>query len=170
MRTRGARTSAVVTAALGLSLGSLTGCSAGSPTPDVDLAELSTPYPCGYGFQAGNDAGTVGLFLVPDSPGQPPRATAADLGDDGAWSGEIRIGRDLFANWCDDVIVMGEPQPEVDEAWTLVDGVVEITALDESARTATMTATDLVAVEPDGTRHDLGDVVLVNEGWGTFAG
>jgi hypothetical protein len=78
------------------------------------------------------------------------------------------VGRDLFATWCSDILVMGEPEPVVDETWALVDGVLSIT--DVGDENATMTATGLVAVDPRGARHELGDVVLVNAAWGMFAG
>ena len=70
-----------------------------------------------------------------------------------------------FAAWCGGV-VLGDPQ--VDDTWELVDGVVEITEVDESGAvpSATMTASGLVAVDADGERHELGDIVLVNNAWG----
>lgn len=171
MRTARTGTPATATAAVGLVLMALAGCAdreGPSAPPAIDLADLTTFYPCGYGFQAGNDAGTVGVFLQPESPGLPPGEETIDLGDSDAWTGEVRVGRDLFANWCNDVIA--EPEATVDETWALVDGVVVVTEPDEGAGTATMTATDLVAVDPDGTRHTLGDLVLTNTAWGTFAG
>lgn len=171
MRTARTGTSAEAAAAVGLVLMALAGCAdrEGPSAPlAVDLADLTTPYPCGYGFQAGNDAGTVGIFLQPESPGLPPGEETVDLGDSDAWTGEVRVGRDLFANWCNDVIA--EPEATVDETWALVDGVVALTDLDGSTGTATMTATDLVAEAPDGTRHTLGDLVLTNTAWGMFAG
>jgi hypothetical protein len=153
-----------------LALLGATACGSAEPrTPQVDLDDLTTDYACGYGFQAGNTEQTVAIFLTPDPPGSPPSTETADLGADSAWSGEIRVGRDLFATWCSDILVMGEPEPVVDETWALVDGVLAITDVGDDEN-ATMTATGLVAVDPSGARHELGDVVLVNAAWGMFAG
>lgn len=115
--------------------------------------------------QAENEAATVGILLRP-APGETsPTEDRVELGDGSPWAGEIRLGRDLFGAWCGGVVV-GEPR--VDETWELVEGVVEVTEVDESAGipSATMTATGLVAVDGDGVRHELGDIVLVNGAWG----
>ncbi len=149
-----------------MALGFLAGCGS-SPREQVvvDLDDLRTPVGCGDGFQAENDAATVGILLQP-APGETrPTEERVELGDGSAWVGEIRLGRDLFATWCGGVVV-GEPR--VDEAWEPVEGVVEVTEVDEStgSPSATMTATGLVAVDVDGARHELGDIVLVNGAWG----
>ncbi len=160
------RAAPVMAGALALTLGFLAGCGS-SPREqvEVDLDDLRTPVGCGDGFQAENDAATVGILLQP-APGETrPTQERVELGDGSPWTGEIRLGRDLFATWCGGVVV-GEPR--VDETWELVEGVVEVTEVDESAGipSATMTATGLVAVDTDGVRHELGDVVLVNSAWG----
>jgi len=169
VETRTTSAAAVVAALL---LVAAAGCTAGTgsiPSGRVELSDLRTAYGCGYGFQAGDAVGTVGIFLEHASPGEPPPVAPVDLGDgDAAWSGEIRLGRGLFNNWCNDILA--EPEATVDQTWELVDGVVAITEVDESAGTATLRATDLVAVDPSGTRHALGDITLVNDAWGVFAG
>lgn len=156
----------IIPVALALALGFLAGCGS-SPREQVavGLDDLRTPVGCGDGFQAENDAATVGILLQP-APGETgPTEARVELGDGSPWTGEIRLGRDLFAAWCGGVVV-GEPR--VDETWELVDGVVEVTEVDESTGfpSATMTATGLVAVDGDGVRHELGDIVLVNGAWG----
>lgn len=152
--------------ALALALGFLAGCGGSSPEQvEVDLDDLRTPVGCGDGFQAENDAATVGIVLQP-APGETqPTQERVELGDGSPWTGEIRLGRDLFAAWCGGVV---EGEPRVDETWELVEGVAEVTEVDESTAipSATMTAAGLVAVDPDGVRHELGDVVLVNDAWG----
>lgn len=143
----------------------LLGCGGGSP--QVDLADLTTSYDCGYGFQAGNGRGTVGIFIVDgDYPDRLPTGRF-DLADDPSWSGVIEAGSHLFIDWCDDVGEAGEPSPEVQQTWELVEGVIEVRT---ESGDATMSATDLVAVDPDGVRHELGDIILVNSAWGVVAG
>ena len=164
----GRRPATPVTAvAVALILGALAGCGGSSPTAQVavDLDELRTPVGCGDGFQATNETSTVGILLQPAAGATSPTQERVELGVGSPWSGEIRLGRDLFATWCGGVVV-GEPR--VDETWELVEGVVEVTEVDDDAVTpsATMTATGLVAIDADGVRHELGDVVLVNEAWG----
>ncbi len=134
--------------------------------PAVDLAELTESYGCGYGFQAGRPDQRVGLFLRRDTPAASGTVT---LPADG-WTGEIRLGDDLFANWCDDVMEPDEPTPEVAEAWTLVEGTLEVTVPDSGQGRATLTATGLVAERPDGERVPLGDITIDNEYYGQFAG
>lgn len=157
----------IIAVALALTLGSLAGCGGSSPQAQVvvDLDDLRTPVGCGDGFQATNETATVGILLRPATGESSPTEERVELGDGGPWSGEIRLGRDLFATWCGGVV---DGEPRVDETWELVEGVVEVTEVDESTGipSATMTATGLVAVDPDGARHELGDIVLVNDAWG----
>lgn len=157
----------IIAVALALTLGSLAGCGSSSPQAQVvvDLDDLRTPVGCGDGFPATNETATVGILLQPATGESSPTEERVDLGDGSPWSGEIRLGRDLFAAWCGGVV---DGDPEVEEVWELVDGVVEVTEVDDDAATpsATMTATGLIAVDPDGVRHELGDIVLVNDAWG----
>lgn len=157
--------SPMIPVALALTLGFLAGCGSSPEQVVVDLDDLRTPVGCGDGFQAENDAATVGILLQPAAGETSPTQDRVELGDGSPWTGEIRLGRDLFAAWCGGVV---DGEPRVDETWELVEGAVEVTEVDDNAATpsATMTATGLVAVDADGVRHELGDIVLVNEAWG----
>lgn len=137
------------------------------PVADGLDAFLDGEYGCGYGFALANAGQTVSMavsFVGVDWETGPATGTY-DLADvDGA----VRFGTDLMANWCDDVIEVGEPEPEVDETWNIVSGTLELSVTDN--RLATGTFTDVVAVDADGIEHDFGDVVVANGMWGFFAG
>lgn len=139
----------------------------GATTPpggwQVDPAALTTSAGCGEAFAAANEAQTVTLVIEPGPEVDLLAPGRGSIGDD--WAGEVRFGRYLLEAWCGGVI---EHDPQVAETWQVVAGDIEFTPPDMESRSlrATATATGLVAVDPDGGRHDLGDVELVNNGWG----
>jgi hypothetical protein len=137
---------------------------------EVTLADLTEPYGCGFGFQVGNPQQTAGLFITSGAGfGEPPAADTVDLATDDAWTARIDLGADLFANWCDDVIEMGEPEPQVDETLEVVAGTLELSA-DESGVVASAEMSGLVARDADGVEYALGDITIENPAWGMFAG
>ena len=138
--------------------------------PPFVLDDLTDEYGCGYGFQAGNADQSAGLFVMTDGTfGEPPRSGRVTFGPEASpWSGELRFGSDLFANWCDDVIEPDEPTPVVTETWAVTSGRGELTLNDDG--TATVSLTGLVAVDGEGAQHELGDITIDNVGWGQFAG
>ena len=142
----------------------------GSPVPELDLAALSEDWGCGYGFHAGDPQQTVALWITGDEPlpvgtiGLPdPRIDAAVL-----------TGSDLYANWCDDVMEPGEPEPEIDRRLPIVMGTVTIEAPADpeicSGAIARLVAQGLVVELPDGTTRDLGGIEITNDAYGCFAG
>lgn len=139
-------------------------------TVDVTLADLTEPYGCGFGFQIGNPDQTAGLFITSGAGfGEPPAVGTVDLATDDSWTARLDLGADLFANWCDDVIEMGEPEPQVDETLEVVAGTLEF-SLDEAGFVATAEVIGLVARDADGVEHALGDITIENPAWGMFAG
>lgn len=140
------------------------------PAAAVTLADLTEPYGCGFGFQVGNSQQTAGLFITSGAGfGEPPAAGTVDLASDDSWTARLDLGTDLFANWCDDVIEMGEPEPQVDETLEIVAGTLEL-SVDESGVVATAQATALVARDAQGVEYALGDITIENPAWGMFAG
>lgn len=137
--------------------------------PPLDPAALTEAHACGNGFQIGTPDQRVGLFVrpVPNAPG----TTGAHALPDASWTVTVRLGRDLFANWCDDVLEADEPTSEVLETWPVVEGTIDVVLPpDDQPGPATMTATGLVAERPDGERVPIGDLTIVNERYGFFAG
>ena len=146
--------------------------------PPIDLSSLTEFYGCGNGFHVANADQTMGLFVRLDrtylegkgltyydsngirttTPLLPVQVPAQE------WEGEIRFGRDLFDNWCND---FGPWEPFERERWPIVGGILTFTAL---VRSAEATLVGLVVEQPDGTVVVLGDIVLVNPGWDLVAG
>ncbi len=140
---------------------------------EVDLAELET-YGCGYGFWLGTADQEVAIHLAAADPGAVVDGEfplEASLPHE-AWRATVQHGRDLFANWCDDVVEPGEATPEVEEEWPITSGTIRIDgAADQSCPAeVTATLTDLEATAPDGTTVALGSREVTNDSWGCFAG
>jgi hypothetical protein len=152
------------------------GCGGNAPTPgaeQVDLAAMDE-YGCGYGFWLGSPDQEVAVQLAADNEsvaaGELPQQVT--LPDD-AWDATVLIGEDLYANWCDDVLEPGAPEPAVNERWPITAGTITLhgrVPADVCPHTARGTATGLVATRPDGATVELGERELVNDGWGCFAG
>jgi hypothetical protein len=153
----------------------VSGC-AGSVTPDIGQPELAAmdSYGCGYGFWLGSPDGQVAVRFAAANElaaggSLPQEATLPDA----AWDATVIIGDDLYANWCDDVLEPGEPQPAVEEQWPITAGTI---TLHDPAPTAfcpdeaRATVTGLEATRGDGTTLQLGDRELSNDTWGCFAG
>jgi hypothetical protein len=141
----------------------------------VDAAALTDDYGCGFGFALGSAEQDLALVISATTGfGDGPDVSEPVVFPSADWTAEIRVGSDLFANWCDDVITASEPQSVVDATWTIVAGTLTIDGPvapgDCAGSIVEATLTDAVAESPDGTSVDLGDIDLVNDTWGCFAG
>ncbi len=138
---------------------------AGEPALD----DLTIEYGCGYGFYLSNPDQTVGLFISTNRPDVPE---VSDLVTDEIWSAEVQIGEDLFANWCDDVIEVDEPEPHVSDRWSLGAGSISISSLPTecAGEPATATLSDVVVLTSNGTQIKLDNIDVTNNAWGCFAG
>jgi hypothetical protein len=142
----------------------------------IDAASWEQDWGCGYGFRISDEAQTTTLAIEHPDSFEPPLAAGDTFTvelPDPAWQVEARLGTDLYANWCNDVVVAGAPEPKVAETWTAVSGTleVEVHQPDCGNSHAEVEATDLVLEDPDGERVALDEPVwIVNTGWGCFAG
>jgi uncharacterized protein DUF6174 len=140
---------------------------------DIDVRTLTDDYGCGYQFAAGSPAQDLALVIYATG-GAAPDVTVPITFPSEAWAGEIRIGTDLFSNWCDDVIEQSEPVPIVQQRWTIVGGTLTVeraaAATDCDGNAATATLTGAVARSLSGATVDLAGIDLVNTSWGCFAG
>lgn len=161
---------------------SITGTSLPPEVREVATADLSVHHGCGFGFYVGNPEQTVALHLswMPD-PGpnagmlaRPESEPTPLPGRD--WTGELRLGTNLFANWCDDVLEPDEPRPDVTQGWPVVGGTLEMTS-DPSPNSgcsggppARARVTGLRVEAPDGSIVGLPDLEVENDAWGCMAG
>jgi hypothetical protein len=136
----------------------------------ADLDSLTETYGCGTGFWIGNPEQTTALRISYQGDGPPPASVSLP---DPSWQAEMVDGRDLYANWCDDVIEPGEPEPQRVRVLPVVSGDLEIIG-DPPAQfeggSLQLRATDLVVDIGDGETHLLGDIEIENSSWGFFAG
>ncbi len=161
-----------IIAAVGL-LALMSCADAGPGEVSVSPPDLSEGYGCGYGFYLSDAGQTAGLFIeLTDfsqaSSGNFPQTSQLTGGQ---WQARLQFGADLFSNWCDDVMEPGEPDPVVDETWT-VSGLIEITGLPEAGTCGEATArlSGVTARNPGGEAMPLGDLEVINPAWGCFAG
>jgi hypothetical protein len=140
---------------------------------EIDPAVLQVDYPCGFGFAIGSIDQTLGLYLHASGFDVPDVSKPIELPTE-SWTAELRVGRDLFANHCDDVRDPGEPEPVVDATWVVTAGTLVVDGVDGPGGCGSTTAagilTGAVIESPDGATVELGDVELRNDGYGCFAG
>ena len=129
---------------------------------------------CGHQFTVGTGDQTVRLTVqeVGAAVGTPPEPGVVAV-DGTAWEGRLVTGRDLFAQWCDDVVERGEPDV-VETTSHPVTGTLSwsLDATDASGACdgpASARLTDAVVVVEDRT-YPLPDLDLANEFFGCFAG
>lgn len=137
------------------------------PVTDGLAGFLHDEYGCGYGFAVADADQTVSMVVsfIDIDWETGPEPGVHDLA---AMDGAVHFGADLMANWCDDVIEDGEPEPIVDETWEIVSGSLDLSQTDN--RLAIGVFTDVVAVDADGHEHELGTIEVANGMWGFFAG
>ena len=152
-----------------------TSTSTTAPAPTVGATvtggDLVDERGCFTTFQIGDPAETVALVITPSDAAAVVTGATGTIGDT-TWSGEVLIGTDLFGNWCDDVMEPGEPTREVAETWPVVAGEIRVTAgaPDGCPGEAAIDLTGVVAVRPDGTSLDIGNLSITNDAYGCIPG
>src|SRR5687767_14658689 len=132
-------------------------------SPVTGRVELSESFGCAHGFHVSNPEQTVGV-RIDFSGGTPATFPAAITLPDPGWDAVVVLGGELYANWCNDVIDMSQPQPRIDETWTIVAGAIEfvgdppVADFQTPARPVTARLVGLVAERPDGSRVELQDI------------
>ncbi len=137
-------------------------------------AEFGVSWGCGLGFTLSSEDQRVVLYLDPTDFGSAP--TPPITFPDAAWSGRVVVGKNLLVNHCDDVMEYWEPESIVAASWEVTEGVLDFEAPTEVGFDACGTAgpveaslTGAVISTPDGPL-ELGDLTMVNEFYGCFAG
>lgn len=191
MRPRRARTMIVAVVVLTLAAcGEDRGPDADGPTdaPAAPALErmfdgLEEDYGCGHGFYASDSEQSRGLFIFAADP----QTSEAELGipgevalPDDRWLAYVETGEDLFANWCDDVVVPDDPEPVTEASYTITGGTMTVTpagadggsdgSSDAGPDAFTAELTDIEVEGPDGSVVELGGLTTTNELWGVYAG
>ncbi len=140
--------------------------------PVIDPTLLVDHYGCGYLFALGSPTEDLALQIMWRGGTAPNVSSAVQFPSD-RWLGELRSGSDLFANWCDDVIEVDDPTPVVDRTWNLTAGTLTIGAIGEGGiclGSVSASLEDAVVEGASGELLELGDLELVNDSFGCFAG
>ena len=149
----------------------VTACSTTSGVGDIaEIDTLTETYGCGTGFWIGNPEQTTALRIAFRSADGRPESVTLPHPD---WTAELVDGRNLYANWCDDVIEVGEPEPQRTRVLPVVSGRLEIVGEPPApfeGGLLSVRATDLVIDIGDGETRQLGDIEIENPSWGFFAG
>ncbi len=134
-------------------------------------ADLSMSWGCGLGFTLSTPDQRVALYLYPtnfEATPQPP-----DSFPDEAWHASVVVGKNLMVNHCDDVQEGWEPEAVFAAEWSVISGTLEFDPPESTTCGAIgpveATLTGIVVETPEGP-VDLGDLNVVNEYYGCFAG
>jgi len=148
-------------------------CGGAGATAFPDLGRLSDDWGCGVGFARSDARQTMAVVISHPGPLGPEllaTPTATVTLPDPDWQAEVRVGRDLFANWCDDLVEPGEPTARIDRRWPLRSGTLEITLPTLADAGRAEGRLDGAVVEVDGDERTLPSMRLTNAAWGRFAG
>ncbi len=137
----------------------------------LDEADLSTSWGCGLGFTVSTPDQRVALWLFPTDQAAVPNPSVSL--SDGAWQASVAVGKNLLVNHCDDVIEGWEPEAVFAAEWPVISGTLDFEPPEEPSCGATgpveASLTGIVVETPEGP-IDLGDLTVVNEFYGCFAG
>lgn len=136
----------------------------------VREAQFDLNWGCGIGWAASDAAQRVSIRIHVNDSGlalEPPVVLP-----DGSWTAEVLVGKILMAEWCNDAIEPWVSLPQVIVRWPL-SGTLEFTPppagfIHQGASVSAMLRGARV-MSPVG-EIELGDVALVNELFGVFAG
>lgn len=134
-------------------------------------ADFNTSWGCGLGFTISTADQRVALYLNPTDYDAVPVSPVSFASVD--WEAEVVIGKNLLANHCDDVVEGWEPQPEVAATWALMSGTLDFEAPSGepcgSGSPVIATLVDALVDTPQSP-VELGDLTIVNDAYGCFAG
>ena len=137
----------------------------------LEEADLTMAWGCGLGFTLSTPDQRVALWLWPNDQATVPNPPV-NLSD-GTWQASVAVGKNLMMNHCDDVIEGWEPEAVFAAEWPVISGTLEF-GPPESVSCGAIgpveaNLTGIVVETPDGS-VDLGDLAVVNEAYGCFAG
>lgn len=134
-------------------------------------ADLTLSWGCGLGFTLSSPDQQVALWLWPNDQETVPNPPV-NLSD-GTWRASVAVGKNLMVNHCDDVIEGWEPESVFAAEWQVISGTLDFEPPESASCGAVgpveATLTGIVVETPEGP-VDLGDLTVVNEAYGCFAG
>ena len=134
-------------------------------------SELTTSWGCGLGFTLSTPDQRVALYISPNDYEALPNPPISFPDD--AWRASIAVGKNLLANHCDDVLEGWEPEAVFAAEWPVITGTLEFEPPEAASCGPTgpveATLTGIIVETPEGP-VDLGDLTVVNEAYGCFAG
>jgi hypothetical protein len=142
-------------------------CGSDTPSTEAQVSDLSVEYSCGLGFYLSNPEETTALYVFAEV--QEPESPARLAGSPD-WRAELHIGVDLFASWCNDVVLPDTPEPVLLDVWEVSGGTIELTSPLQDCGPVSAEIADVVVTTPDGDEIELDDRTVTNSGWGCFAG
>lgn len=134
----------------------------------LDAADFTQDWGCG--FQYATSTADQRVALVVGTPWDDRQRTSVVLPDE-RFEVTVRVGKDLFANHCDDVIELFEPEPVVVARWPVIAGRFDHEPPSEEAGCAasTIVLEDAVVRTPRGERA-LEPLTIENVDYGCLPG
>ncbi len=131
---------------------------------------LTRSWGCGFGFEVSSADQRVSVRLYPNrmTPSPPP----ATLPDEN-WTAEVLVGKHLNSNHCDDAVEGWEPEPNIVAKWPLTSGQLEFDLPEEvecGLVPPVMARLEGAAFQAGAEEVMLGELAIVNESFGCFAG
>lgn len=164
----GMRLAACLLIVLAACTGASSTTEAGSGLPPLD--SLTVEWGCGHGFWASNSDQTAALHISYLGQGEPDRSVTLPHDE---WEAVVLVGRDLHANWCDDVLEPDEPTPVEVAGFPVIGGELHLVGETPAPFTGgelTVEAKSLQVETADGETTQWGSITITNPMWGMFAG
>jgi hypothetical protein len=135
-------------------------------------ADLSVSWPCGIGFAASSADQRVAISLAFRDTNAADVAAPVTI-PDGSWSASVTVGKHLMANNCDDVMEGWEPLPLPIATWPISAAQLTFSPPESSecgsSEPVTAALSGAVIATPLGD-VELGEILIVNDAYGCFAG
>lgn len=133
--------------------------------------DFSISWGCGLGFTLSSPDQRVALYLSPSEFEAIPKSPVSfpDVG----WNASVVVGKNLMVNHCDDVIEGWEPESVVAAEWPVTAGTLQFEAPEGESCGGSgpvEASLDGIVVETPEGPVELGDLTVVNEHYGCFAG
>lgn len=135
-------------------------------------AELTTSWPCGLGFAVSSADQRVSISVHSHESSSSALSVPVDLPDP-SWTANLRVGKNLMADNCDDVVEGWEPRAVVAATWEITGGVLDFIPPEGEgcggSGPVEAVLKEAVVSTPTG-EVALDTLTMVNDAFGCFAG